>query len=133
MDAVTSIDDALLRLRATPASRGVGFSALGGPLESRWQQAHLELAQCIRPLAGSVPVLNEGGVYYGSWIESTGTINAEVLSRFDPAVTTATHLLFASHQRDDGMIPYKVTDAGPAFSQIQIVTPLARSQRHVPS
>ena len=124
---MTSIDDALLRLRATPASRGVGFSALGGPLESRWQQAHLELAQCIRPLAGSVPVLNEGGVYYGSWIESTGTINAEVLSRFDPAVTTATHLLFASHQRDDGMIPYKVTDAGPAFSQIQIVTPFARS------
>jgi hypothetical protein len=124
---VSLIDDAITRLRSTAPQRGVRFAALGGPLEARWNQAWTELDQCIRPLAGSAPVLNEGGVYHGAWIESTGTINAELLSRFDPAVTTATHLLFAQHQRDDGMIPYKVTDAGPAFSQIQIVTPLARS------
>ena len=121
------IDDAITRLRASLAHRGTQFVAIGGPLEARWNQAWSELDQCIRPLVGSDPVLNEGGVYHGAWIESTGTINAELLGRFDPAVTTATHLLFAQHQRDDGMIPYKVTDAGPAFSQIQIVTPLARS------
>ena len=55
---------------------GIRFAAIGGPLEQRWLQAVVELEQCIRPLAGSAPVLNEGGVYAGSWIESTGTINA---------------------------------------------------------
>jgi len=124
---VTLIDDALAQLRGTPLSLGVGFAAVGGPLEARWRQAVDELAQCIRPLAGSAPVLNEGGVYHGAWIESTGTINAELLARFAPSVARDTHLLFAAHQREDGMIPYKVTDAGPAFSQIQIVTPLART------
>ena len=124
---MSSIDDALARLRAAPPALGVGFAAVGGPLEARWRQAVDELEQCIRPISGSAPVLNEGGVYHGAWIESTGSINAELLARFAPDVARATHLLFAQHQRDDGMIPYKVTDAGPGFSQIQIVTPLART------
>jgi hypothetical protein len=135
---MTLIENALARLRAHNSSGdgpipaglrelGVGFAAIDGPLEARWFTALEELAECVRPLVGSDPVLNEGGVYLGTWIESTGTINAEVLSRFAPDVTIETHLTFARHQRDDGMIPYKVTDAGPAFSQIQIVTPLARS------
>jgi hypothetical protein len=140
---MTAIDNALARLRATDTLQragieagvvhegfresGVRFAALGGALEERWHQAVRELALCIRPIAGSAPVLNEGGVYRGSWIESTGTINSEVLSRFVPEVTRDTHLLFVAHQRDDGMIPYKVTDAGAGFSQIQIVTPLART------
>ncbi|GAB3227535.1 hypothetical protein GCM10027447_18760 [Glycomyces halotolerans] len=138
-----AIGRALARLRTSdPASRagiegtgladelagnGIGFAAVGGPLTERWHQAIAELAQCVRSLAGSAPVLNEGGVYAGSWIESTGTINAEVLARFAPRIARDTHLLFAEHQRDDGMIPYKLTDAGPGFSQIQIVTPLART------
>lgn len=138
---MTAIDDALTRLRsaealdAVPAGRvrdglaasGVVFAAVGGPLEERWRQATRELDACVRPILGGAAVLNEGGVYRGSWIESTATINAELLSRFAPEVTTDTHLLFAEHQRADGMIPYKVTDAGPGFSQIQIVTPLART------
>jgi len=141
---MTDIDDALSRLRSSDAleragadpstpygaeiSRsGVGFVALGGPLEERWNQAVRELGECVRSLDGSAPVLNEGGVYFGAWIESTGTINSELLARFAPDIARSTHLLFAEHQRDDGMIPYKVTDAGPGFSQIQIVTPLART------
>ena len=135
---MTLIDDALARLRSARATgsgpvpegfeaAGVRFTAIGGRLEQRWNQAVTELAQCVRPIGGSSPVLNEGGVYHGSWIESTGTINAEMLSRFVPDVTRDTHLLFAENQRDDGMIPYKVTDDGPGFSQIQIVTPLART------
>ncbi|NDK30289.1 MGH1-like glycoside hydrolase domain-containing protein [Nesterenkonia haasae] len=106
---------------------GVGFAAVGGMMEDRWHQALAELQQCIRPLAGSPPVLNEGGVYAGTWIESTGTINTEVLSRFAPRTATETFRIYATHQRADGLIPYKVTADGPAFSQIQIVTPLARS------
>lgn len=139
---MTTRDEALRRLRdggpdtvrddsplgAGLAREGVRFAAVGGPLERRWHRALAELAQCIRPLEGdgSVSVLNEGGVYHGSWIESTGTISAEVLTRFAPEVARDTLLMFARHQRDDGMIPYKVTADGPGFSQIQIVTPLAR-------
>jgi len=137
---MTAIEAALARLRAAepPAAAGplgdglraagVGFAAVGGPLEARWRQAIAELAACIRPVgAHADPILCEGGVYPGAWIESTGTINAELLDRFAPEVTRATHLRFAALQRADGMIPYKVTDDGPGFGQIQIVTPLARS------
>jgi predicted nucleic acid-binding protein len=140
---MTGIDDALARLRASDpvreaglsgplaegvADAGIRFAAIGGPLDDRWVQALRELAACIQPLVpGGDSVLSEGGVYHGAWIESTGTINAEVLDRFAPAVTRATHRLFADHARADGLIPYKVTADGPAFSQIQIVTPFARS------
>ena len=106
---------------------GVRFAAIGGPLEERWHQALRELAQCIRPLAGGPPVLNEGGVYWGTWIEGTGTISTEVLTRFLPQVAHDSHLIYAHHQREDGMLPYKVTNDGPGYSQIQIVTPFARS------
>jgi len=66
-------------------------------------------------------------VYLGCWLESTGTINAELLSRFIPSVSEATYLSFADHQRDDRLFPYKITERGPVFRQIQLVTPLARS------
>ena len=129
----------LERLRASSVRLGeVRFAAVGGPLEAAWQQAVEELARCIVPLGGGhrdgagagVPVLNEGGVYLGSWMESTATINAEVLDRFDPAVTRATHLQFAAHQRADGLLPYKLTAEGAGYAQIQMVTPFARSVWH---
>lgn len=105
---------------------GVRFVAIGGPLEQRWHDALRELGQCVRPGGDGVSVLNEGGVYHGTWLESTGTINVEVLARFAPGIARDTLLMFAAAQREDGMIPYKVTKDGPGFSQIQIVTPLAR-------
>ncbi len=130
-------DEVLSRLRAAkPAfgiasgvASGVAFVAEGGPLEARWRQAVAELRPCIRPVGdpGSDPILIEGGAYDGAWIESTGTISTDVLARFAPDIVRATHLRFAAEQREDGLIPYKVIDAGPGFSQIQIVTPLARS------
>lgn len=105
---------------------GVRFSAVGGSLEERWHSALSELGGGIRSLAGGPPVLLEGGAYPGCWLESTGTISNEVLGRFAPAIASDTLRLFAAHQREDGMLPYKVTADGPGFSQIQIVTPLAR-------
>ncbi|WP_428055133.1 MGH1-like glycoside hydrolase domain-containing protein [Devosia oryzisoli] len=54
-------------------------------------------------------------------------MNAELLSRFVPQVAADTFAAFARHQREDGLFPYKLTQDGPAFSQIQTVTPLARS------
>lgn len=131
-------DEALRRLRGTRlpdgaiaralADQGVGFAAVGGPLHERWRTAVAELEQCVwREDASSPAVLSEGGVYAGSWLESTGTISAEVLTRFAPDIARETLRQFARHQRADGLLPYKVTAGGPAFTQIQIVTPLARS------
>lgn len=125
--AQTAVPDLSGPLATAFERSGVRLAAVGGPLEARWEQAVRELQLCVQPTISDVPVLKEGGAYDGTWLESTGTINAEILSRFAPEVAADTFALFAEHQRDDGMIPYKVTADGPAFSQIQLVTPLARS------
>ncbi|MEK4052057.1 hypothetical protein MHB84_00275 [Paenibacillus sp. FSL F4-0087] len=106
---------------------GVRFAASGGRLEATYYSAMEKLLTCIVPLNGSEPILQEGGIYLGCWLESTGTINAELLSRLIPSVSETTYLAFARHQREDGLLPYKLTENGPSFRQIQLVTPLARS------
>ncbi len=106
---------------------GVRFVSSAPRLTKRYYDAVRELFDCIAPAADEVPILHEGGIYHGCWLESTGTINAELLSRFLPSVTTATYSAFVRYQRDDGLFPYKVTPQGPAYNQIQLVTPLARA------
>ncbi|WDR00771.1 hypothetical protein PSC71_08490 [Devosia sp. J2-20] len=106
---------------------GVRFVSSAAHMERRHDDAVRELIACIRPTGDAEPILNEGGIYFGCWLESTGTINAELLSRFIPSVAAATFAGFATHQRDDGLFPYKLTATGPVSSQIQMVTPLARS------
>ncbi|MBW4081146.1 hypothetical protein [Paenibacillus sp. S150] len=106
---------------------GVKFVSTPGGLEQVYYSAVRKLLDCIVPVHEGAPVLHEGGEYRGTWLESTGTINAELLSRYMPDVAEATFRLFAVHQREDGLMPYKVTGQGPAYRQIQMVTPLARS------
>ncbi|MDV3252890.1 hypothetical protein DevBK_16245 [Devosia sp. BK] len=106
---------------------GVAFASSSQRLTDRYYQAVRELFDCIAPAADDTPILHEGGIYHGCWLESTGTINAEILSRFLPSIATATFSAFANHQRKDGLFPYKLTPAGPAFNQIQLVSPLARA------
>lgn len=127
-----SIDTAARLGRDHPAlaewvTAGVAFAASTPRLEARYYQAISELFACIKPTDVTGPILHEGGVYHGCWLESTGTINTELMARFLPAIAAETYAAFATHQRDDGLIPYKITQAGPAFAQIQLVTPLARS------
>lgn len=105
---------------------GVRFAASGGRLETAYYTALEKLLACIVPMNGSGPILQEGGIYLGCWLESTGTINAELLSRLIPSVSETTYLAFAHQQREDGLLPYKLTENGPSFRQIQLVTPLAR-------
>ncbi len=106
---------------------GVRFVSSAERLTLRYYDAVRELFDCIAPAADESSILHEGGIYHGCWLESTGTINAELLSRFLPSITTATYSAFARYQREDGLFPYKVTPNGPAYNQIQLVTPLARS------
>lgn len=106
---------------------GVKFASTGGRLEETYYAALGKLFDCIVPMVGEASVLQEGGIYLGCWMESTGTINNELLSRFLPTVSEDTFELFADYQKEDGQMPYKVTENGPAYRQIQMVTPLARS------
>lgn len=96
-------------------------------MEARYDAAQTELAGCIRAVADEPAILNEGGAYPGCWLESTGTISAELLSRFLPDIAGSTLATFTRHQREDGLFPYKLTAGGPGFAQIQLVTPPARS------
>ncbi|NDV00179.1 MGH1-like glycoside hydrolase domain-containing protein [Pseudoroseicyclus tamaricis] len=133
--------DLLDRLRARPAPTGphaeawgradVRFASSNEGLEARHAAAVAELFTCIRAIAGGPPILQEGGNYPGCWLESTGTINAEHLSRFLPGIAADTFASFARLQREDGLFPYKITADGPSFRQIQTVTPLARSVWHL--
>jgi len=109
------------------AASGVGFATSHGKLDRVWTRAVGLLARCVDADAAGRPVLQEGGVYRGCWLESTGTINAEVLARFCPQAAEATFRQFADLQRADGLIPYKVAEGRPVFRQIQLVTPPARS------
>ena len=105
---------------------GTAFAASSERLETRYYRAVSELLDCIKPTDVTGPILHEGGVYHGCWLESTGTINAELMARFLPSTASETYSAFAMHQRDDGLLPYKFAASGPAFAQIQLVTPLAR-------
>lgn len=106
---------------------GVKFAASSDKFENVYYEALRKLLDCVVPTLGDKPILHEGGIYLGCWLESTGTINAELLSRFIPSVSQTTYEMFADYQREDGLIPYKLTENGPSYRQIQLVTPLARS------
>ncbi|RYE11482.1 MAG: hypothetical protein EOP22_00375 [Hyphomicrobiales bacterium] len=127
LDVATTVGAADSALLAEWQRSGVKFAASTPQMEAQYYRAVRELLGCIRPAAGGAPILYEGGVYNGCWLESTGTINAELLARFMPDVAQRTFAAFAAHQRTDGCLPYKVTPEGPVFSQIQLVSPLARS------
>lgn len=105
--------------------------AADGLLDAAWNSAMTAVERCIVSVAGQAPILHEGGIYNGTWLESTASICCEVLARFRPGVATETIRRIAAQPRTDGMLPYKVTPEGPAYRQIQMVTPFARSVRRV--
>lgn len=105
---------------------GVKFASTNDALNQLYAKGLRELLGCIHSPHGR-PILYEGGVYQGCWIESTGTINAELLQRFCPSVSKSTYETFAEFQREDGLLPFRVMPEGPDYMHLQIVTPLARS------
>jgi hypothetical protein len=109
------------------AQTGVGFVCDGQALQRVYNRAARDLMACVAPAPSGSLMFIEGAMFIGCWLESTGTISAETLSRFRPDLAQTTMEQFAVFQRDDGLIPYKVTAQGPAYRQIQMVTPLARS------
>ena len=106
---------------------GVSFSCSDEVFTARWGNAVEALSSCIDDAPDGGTMLIEGGPYVGCWLESTGTISAEILSRFMPDTARATFGLYPRFQREDGLLPYKVVAGGPAYRHIQLVTPPARS------
>ncbi|AJY77548.1 hypothetical protein VN24_06305 [Paenibacillus beijingensis] len=121
--------DMLTRLRQNAGFRemGVRFACTSSSLEAIYAQGLRELSASVEASPLDRPILYEGGVYQGCWLESTGTINAEVLARFWPEAAASTYEHFADFQREDGLLPFMITPAGADYTHIQMVTPLARS------
>ncbi len=107
---------------------GVKFVSSHPKIENVYYKAVHDLMDCIVPsVADGRPMLLEGADFIGCWLESTGTINSELLSRFCPDAAKSSFELFADFIREDGLLPYKITAAGANHRQVQMVTPLARS------
>lgn len=105
---------------------GVKFVSSTEGLENSYYKALNELIAAVRvPKGMDKPVLYEGSLYIGSWLESI--INLEKISRFLPSIARNNFEAFADFQREDGLLPYSIKDTeGAQYSHIQIVTPLAR-------
>ncbi len=113
---------------------GLAFAVSDKKLQENYYRALGSLLSCVRTSPSGRPMLIEGGVYRGAWLESTATASAEILCRFLPSVARSTFELFAEFRREDGLIPYKIlppgpdsSPGGPSYRQVQMVTPLARS------
>ncbi len=74
------------------------------------------------------PVLVEGSVYHGVWLECAPQ-EGEVYERVGPEaarhLARNNHLILFALQKDDGQLPCDVKDSGPAFGQIQMQVPIA--------
>lgn len=70
------------------------------------------------------PVLTEGAVYHGVWLECAPQ-EGLVYSEYDPAVGRANHDVFFQTQREDGYIHCSIKPTTMGAGQIQMVVPIA--------
>jgi hypothetical protein len=82
----------------------------------------------VRPGSYPEPVLVEGSVYHGVWLECApqeGAVYDAVGPESAGSAARNNHLIFFALQKDDGQLPCSVKANGPAFGQIQMVVPIA--------
>jgi hypothetical protein len=97
--------------------------------DAAWQSAYDE---ALKVLAANVqvlpryarPVLIEGAVYQGIWLEC-GPHEALVYRKFRPEVARDSHRCFFELQRADGQIPCNNKLSETSFGQIQMAVPIA--------
>ena len=53
---------------------GVKFAASSDKIENVYYEALRKLLDCVVPTLGDKPILHEGGIYLGCWLESTGQL-----------------------------------------------------------
>ena len=107
------------------AAPAIFFETTDSSLQSRYQSALDLLAANVQILPEyRNPVLIEGSVYHGIWLECAPQ-EGLVYSLIRPDVARDNHLAFFELQREDGQIPYSLKTTGPGFGQIQMVVPIA--------
>jgi hypothetical protein len=72
----------------------------------------------------SAPVLVEGSVYPGVWLECAPQ-EGEVYSAVRPEIARNNHLIFFALQKEDGQLPCSIKMNSVGFGQIQMVVPIA--------
>ena len=85
-------------------------------------------ANVVRLPAYPAPVLIEGSVYGGVWLECApqeGAVYSASGSQIAHEVARNNHLIFFELQKEDGQLPCSVKANGPGFGQIQMVVPIA--------
>lgn len=94
-------------------------------LRTKYREALEGLAANTKNVFGfDSPVLYEGGIYAGIWLEC-GPIESLTYGRHRPDIARACHDVFFHHQRADGYIPFCVRFDAVWTSQVQCVDALA--------
>ncbi|MBS5587094.1 MAG: hypothetical protein KHX36_12815 [Clostridiales bacterium] len=96
----------------------------------RWQRRY---EQALEGLAANVrllpcyprPVLQEGGMYQGIWLEC-GPHEGALYGEYDPQIARNNHEIFWDLAREDGFIPPFIRET-PGDGQLQTVVPLAQT------
>ncbi|MHB1021678.1 MAG: MGH1-like glycoside hydrolase domain-containing protein [Acidobacteriaceae bacterium] len=123
--AGTLFTDRSLWAKAHPGKTAPRFMTSDHGLQKTYNHAMKMLSQNILRLPGSPePVLIEGAVYKGIWLEC-GPQEGLVYNFFNPAIGQANHNIFFALQRNDGYLPCSVKSAGPGMAQIQTAVPIA--------
>ena len=98
----------------------------GERFASLLNRAECDIEKNIRPVCGckDIPVLNEGGVYCGIWLECGPHESLTIAEKY-PDVAMMSHRIFYIHQKEDGQFPSSIGAKGPGYRQIQQVVPIA--------
>lgn len=96
-------------------------------LQAKYDAALALLKQnTVEVLPGQSPVLIEGGMYKGIWLEC-GPLEGLAYASSDSATAIANHRIFFNNQREDGYLPCYIfiRDGEIGDGQIQMVVPIA--------
>jgi hypothetical protein len=110
---------------STPNSSSIFFQTNDPKVQSCYQSALDLLAANVQTLpVWRRPVLIEGSVYRGIWLECAPQ-EGLVYSAIRPEIARNNHLAFFELQREDGQIPCNVGANDVGHGQIQMVVPIA--------
>lgn len=117
--------EALAKYPAAPDVSSIFFQTTDSGLQSQYQRALDLLAANVQILTGyHKPVLIEGSVYRGIWLECAPQ-EGLVYSAIRPEIARNNHLAFFELQREDGQIPCNIKVSEIGHGQIQMVVPIA--------
>ena len=111
--------------QAAPPDGSIFFETSDANHQRCYQSALNLLAANVQTMPGyREPVLIEGSVYRGVWLECAPH-EGLVYSAIRPDIARNNHLAFFANQREDGQLPCNVKVNENGYGQIQMVVPIA--------